>query len=304
MPITLRERQAKTLSILEKRLEELPVLPFVISRIATADTGSSDFVSKLEELSRLDPPFGMRLMQLANSAGAGAREPIVTLPAAFSRIGAKQLAEAVTTLSVARVFAPRTVGQKNLWIHSIQVAVAARSLAMMVPELKTPPETAYLAGLLHDIGRFVLYNESVEQLGAVDELGPLTAEDLILAEKKICGFDHAQLGYHACKQWGLPHLIETFVKEHHTYSDIKNEPSGSELFRLIRLLQLADRLSFVLLTEQNLNQKSDAYLDKLLENRCLPAMKWIVHLTRDDLRILLRKTQKESDLLVHQIGFN
>jgi len=53
---------------------------------------------------------------------------------------------------------------------------------------------AYLAGLLHDIGRFVLFDQSPEFIRAVDDLAWTTPTELIEAERQICGIDHAELG--------------------------------------------------------------------------------------------------------------
>jgi HD-like signal output (HDOD) protein len=169
------ERRRKSLESIERRLEELPNLSSVVTRLALMDPNSTGFTAQVEMLVREDPPLATRLLRYASKNGY----PVRTIPQAIARVGARPLAELITSMSVQRVFVPSNLGQRNLWLHAIQVAVAARIYAQNRPELQTDPEEAYFAGLLHDVGRFVMFDRSPAELGQVDEIGWTTPDELI-----------------------------------------------------------------------------------------------------------------------------
>ncbi len=241
-------QRERLLAKIEERLDELPMLPAVVTRLAQLDPDSPTFPEAVEELARLDPPLTARLLHLTQT---GMRVPETAMPSigtAINYIGARRLAETVTSLSVMRVFVPTTRGQRNLWFHAIQTAVAARRIAEMAPADSVAPEQAYLAGLMHDLGRFIMYDRSPRELGQVDETHWCSPAELVAAEIGICGFDHAALGGLACERWGMPDPVTEMVRVHHTYDRdaIAAQPSG--LPRLVQVLQTADFTSILLLT--------------------------------------------------------
>jgi putative nucleotidyltransferase with HDIG domain len=229
------------------------LLPAVVVRIASLDPLADGFPDQIESLAQCDPPFATRLLQAANNSYSGAVSPILTLPAAISRVGARTLAEMVTCHSVARVFVVTKRGQLNLWAHSIQVAVGARKIAQLNPELGVEPEQAYLAGLLHDIGRFVMFEHSPEELGQVDETWSNVSE-MVEAELAICGYDHAELGWLACGKWAFPEKVSTLIRDHHVYESARTTQWPPEMVQLVHLVQQADMLSVAMIVNPNLTR--------------------------------------------------
>ena len=159
----------QTISELENELEELPLLPTVIVRLLALDATHENYFDKVLELSQEDPTFALRVMQLSNSAVSSPSSPITTLQDAVVRLGVNSVASLVTSMSAIRVFVPKKQGEKNLWVHSIQVAVCSRIIARIATDLKVNPEQAYICGLMHDIGRFVLFDKASDELNLVQE---------------------------------------------------------------------------------------------------------------------------------------
>lgn len=296
--------QTRTLRLLEKRLQDLPMLRSVVAKIAAMKPGSAQFIDQVADLSRLDPPFGLRLIRLANAARFGSSDPVYTLNQALSRIGAEELGSAIIALGLADVFSPSNQNQKNLWIHSIQVAVAARKITALLPETKVKAEIAYTAGLLHDIGRFVLYHESIDELARVDELHAGTAEKLIQAEKAICGFDHTELGWHACRQWSLPEQVGLYVKYHHNYHTLEPRSFDSTLIALIRIVQLADRTSFVFMGRPDLFTLGDPEKKRLILQGCNTAFSHFQKFPLDNFFAALQSIRSESDALIAHLNLD
>jgi HD-like signal output (HDOD) protein/CheY-like chemotaxis protein len=118
------------------------------------------------------------------------------------------------------VFHPLEPGRfpNHLWEdltdHSRQVAAAAREIARCETSDATFLDDAYLAGMLHDIGIFILADfvaDDYRSLLAAKREG----ETLWEAELRICGESHADVGGYLIGLWGLPDPVVQAVALHH-----------------------------------------------------------------------------------------
>ena len=235
---------------IERKLEELPLLPDVVVRLLQLKPDDELFFDKVLELAQEDPTFALQVIRLGNSASSAPISQIKSLQEAVARVGADAIAGLITSMAVLRVFVPVSPGEKELWVHSIQVAVIAKKLASSLSAFKIDPNQAYLCGLLHDIGRFVMFDKAATELIRVEAENWQTPEELIEAELSICGFDHSKLGGLVCKKWALPEIVRRVVAYHHMYSDKKHnaiESHDGHLSNLLKMAQVADRLSMLLI---------------------------------------------------------
>lgn len=263
MSSTLSELQKRTIESLDSRLEKVAMLPSVISRLAALDLDSPTAPAEILALVRSDPPLALRLMRLANYRSQG-KGGIDTIPRAIVAIGTHNLANVILSLSVVEVFVPHTRGQRNLWIHSIQTAMAARRLAILRPDLGLEIEQCFLAGLLHDIGRFVIFEHRPEEMALLDEADVHDPRELVAAELRVCGFDHAALGHEVCRRWYLPETVCEMVRVHHMYGE-KRHSVPPEVATLVRLVQQADCFSFGLLRNPTSSPRSEVERNKSVE---------------------------------------
>jgi putative nucleotidyltransferase with HDIG domain len=268
MTTTLSELQKRTIGSLESRLERIALLPMVIARLAALDLDSPGANEEIVVLIRSDPPLALRLMRLANSFAHGSGG-IDTIPGAVLRVGARGLAKIVLALSVVEVFVPQTRGQRNLWVHSIQTALAARRLATLRTDLGLGMEECFLAGLLHDIGRFVIFEHRPQEMAQLDEADVDSPQELIIAERQACGFDHAALGYEVCRRWNLPESVCRMVRAHHLYGEARQR-IPAEVASLVRLVQQADCFSFGLLRNPASSFRSDVDRNSFVETSLRP----------------------------------
>ncbi len=226
---------------LEQHLDDLPVLPAVVTRLMALDPDGRDYFDNVLELIESEPNFAARILAAANSAASAPHSPITTLSGAIARLGAGGASRLVIAISVTRVFIPRDDWEKSLWRHAIQVAVTSRAMAEASTDPSIDPAEAYVCGLLHDVGRFVMFQEAPEQLRQINEGGWDTPERLVSQELAICGITHAELGAMACAKWGLPPSIEQMVRHHH-----RSDPTlaGSTPDKLAALVRVADLAMF------------------------------------------------------------
>lgn len=237
-------KERKALDRMIQKIDELPLLPQVLVRVMQLDASSDSYFEEFEVLAKEDPTLAVRVVALANSAALAPMEPIVTIKEALARIGTVRVRNLVVALGVQRVFMPTDPNQTRLWRHSVTAAVAAERIAQIDSALQIAAGQAYLVGLLHDIGRFVMFEHASEELLRVDESKWSKPEDLVAADLEIFKYTHSELGYHACKRWGLPDTIAEAVREHH--NPIGSLTPGSPE-ALGFCLQVADRLGIAVL---------------------------------------------------------
>jgi putative nucleotidyltransferase with HDIG domain len=227
-----------TLKRLEQRLHELPLLPRVVMSLLELDPKQDDYYENVMSYVSADPAFAARVLQFANSTAVAAAKPATTLRTALMLVGATGAVNYIVARSAVQIFMPRADWQRNLWHHALYVAALCRQFAQeFMPAIS--PEQAHLAGLLHDIGRLILYLEAPEQVRDVEETDWSSPEALIEAEKSVCGFTHAELGYLAACKWRLPDSLAALIRYHHVV-DINAAPVSRESLPLLRILKFSD----------------------------------------------------------------
>jgi len=222
------------------KLEQLPVLPAVVVRLMSLSPGSDSYFEEVLRASSEDPALAIRVIHAANSALSAPRQPINTLEGALARLGATSIGNLVTAMAVTQVFVPRSRGEVDLWIHSVEVA-AACELMVANAGVGVDHRHAYLCGLLHDIGRFVMFDQAPELLRAVDDGGWSSLNELVAAERKVFGYNHTDLGHQLCLKWSIPEPIATVVRDHHRTLELRPPVRPDE--GLLAVVQMADRLS-------------------------------------------------------------
>lgn len=227
---------------LTRHIDELPVLPTVVTRLMTLDREDKNFFEDLLTLVEADPSFAARILSAANSAASAPRSAVTSVRGALARLGGYGASSMILAAAVSRVFIPRDDWERSLWRHSIQVAVGMRTLITRGtnPYLLHADE-AYAAGLLHDVGRFVLFGLAPEALRRIDEGTWEAPEELLELERSICGITHGELGAMACQRWGLPATLGEVVRRHH---EPGADPSRGAVEAMLATLHFTDLAMF------------------------------------------------------------
>ena len=300
-PHDLISRQ--TLAKLDEKLQDLPMLPMVVSRLISLDPDSDAYFDELLHLAETDPPFAARILNMANSASSHPSKQIVRLSNAIVRVGSRVIANLVSTMAVMRVFVPTTSGQRFLWAHAIEVAACCRFIARN-REVHGLSEEAYLIGLLHDIGHFVMFDKSPDELARVEASNWRSPTEVIRAERDLCGFTHSELGWHICHHWELPDLVAQVVHNHHTYNPehYADQDLDHTTKDLIRIVQMADMLSTMVFRDPKwLTLDEEALEARLLEDCMHP--EWpSPPMSARDLLCHLEQIHEESQSLINALG--
>jgi putative nucleotidyltransferase with HDIG domain len=246
----MRPQQANSNAVtgLQRKLAELPLLPAVVSEVLALNPTGDDYIDRLVHLAERDPAFSRHAIRCANSAFNPPATPISSLHEAVLRLGPQQCAGLVLGLAVATVFIPRSEPQRFLLIHSLQTALFAQMFCEQIPGLESVAAQAYVCGLLHDIGRFVQFEAAPADMCKVDDRRWAAPLESIEMEREALGYDHALLGWNACKKWGLPAAIGEVVRRHHDHL----AAAPRETPDLIQMIQWADVLSVALFMKPDL----------------------------------------------------
>ena len=217
---------------LESLVRDEPKLvspPEVYLRINEVLRDPSSTVDDAAESIKHDPSLAAKLLRLVNSSYYGrtmramkGRFPakIDSLSRAVLVLGARQLSTLALGVSVLPLFQdipPKWVNMRLFWEHSVGCAVAAQAIAAATG--KVNPETAFVASLLHDFGRIIVFKQATIHIAAAMRRAEAETEPLHLAERAVMGFDHAVLAGHVLQKWQFPTNLEKMVRCHHDLGD-------------------------------------------------------------------------------------
>jgi putative nucleotidyltransferase with HDIG domain len=192
-------------------IDRLPVFPRAAREVVRQVTNPDAGPRELAAVCSLDPLLAGRLIQIANSAFYSPRLPIGTIMHAVSFIGTETARRVLLAAALRGNFAsPQT---HHIWNHSLDVAQAAEMLAMR-SSIKMDPSQAFLAGLIHDIGRLAF---SIMPPAFMERFHRLTDGGCPPVEVEMClsGRCHGEVGSETLEQWKFPAEIVEAVRWHH-----------------------------------------------------------------------------------------
>ncbi|MDL2209329.1 HDOD domain-containing protein [Desulfovibrio sp. OttesenSCG-928-O18] len=205
----------------------LPMLFAVTSEESTAST--DDLVALIERSQKL----AVRILTIANSASYGMEFKVSSLHRAISILGVREirtLAVMVGTASLIRgAQLPKDFDAAGLWRHQLKTAAIARALAAGLggpcgicgpdapkeDRLSMAPDEAYVAGLLHDIGKVFFAIGRPDLWAEVEALRAQGGGQFFEAEYAYWGMDHALIGAEVLHHWQLPLLLTEPINWHH-----------------------------------------------------------------------------------------
>lgn len=198
------------------RIGKLPTMPKTYQRLQTVladvDVSARDVAQVVES----DPLIAAKVLQVANSAFFRLAKPMTRIREAVAYLGNNCVRNLVMSAEIFSQWHKLPVipglEPERLQAHSQATAAACLALARNTPLA----DDALLAGLLHDIGFWVLLQECPRELqtaAAVAQDESLSWHD---AELKTIGVTHSEVGAYLLGIWGLPYPLVEALAFHHT----------------------------------------------------------------------------------------
>ena len=228
-----------------RQLTSLSTLPAVAADLlAKLNDGQADPVLLTERIES-DPALAARVLALAHQERiAFSGEP--TIAEAVSKLSPALLREAVISVKVFEVLgggentdAKRVLPRKQMALHSLAVGCCAGQIAEKVLEPKQR-QTAYLAGLLHDIGKCALDEVMPKSFAKMVDQARSSQSGLAEVEQSHLGLDHAVLGKRLGQKWFLPEPVISAIWLHHC--DAGTLSADLDNVQIVRIVALADRI--------------------------------------------------------------
>ncbi len=195
---------------------KLPSLPTIFHKINEAINDPRCSATHIANIISNDSSLSARLLQLVNSAFYSFPSKIDTISRAVAIIGTKQLSTlslGTCALSIFKDVPSDLIDMKSFWKHSIACGVIARILSSYKNDTIT--ERFFVGGLLHDIGRLILFTCIPDLSKKALVTSKETHRLLYQAEEDCMGFNHTRIGSLLMKEWRLPAALEDAVRYHH-----------------------------------------------------------------------------------------
>jgi putative nucleotidyltransferase with HDIG domain len=202
--------------LFRKQLPTLPTIFYEFNKLVNSPYVSNKQVA---ELIKKDQAMVVKILRLSNSAMYGKRQEIKNLTNAITYLGHETLKNIILQIALVRMFKfeHKKIPEFNpaaFWEHSI---ATAHFSTIMEKKLKLPhQENFYIGGLLHDIGKVLVYEFYPEKF---EEIVLLMIEEEIPdyeAEVEVLGVDHAEIGGVLAEKWKFEKDIINSIQYHHT----------------------------------------------------------------------------------------
>lgn len=222
--------------------KKLPSFPEVAARLMEVLNDESATMEDLSKIVETDPGLSVRILEIVNSAMYGLRRKITALSEGIVYLGLNEIKKLAIEMTVFdKLFKSDQSSVFNrvmFWRHCVSVAVLSVQISKAVGH--PDPEEAYVAGLLHDVGKIFLDRQGKKDYGRFIESLPATTEQIIEKEREIMGLGHDDIGAFLGARWRLPIRLNQVIKYHHQPFDHLNLPTDEK--RLIAIVSLADFL--------------------------------------------------------------
>lgn len=226
-----------TLDTIEQEVKNLPPLKqTIVDVMIELNHNEVDFGILEKKISR-DPALAVRILAVSNSPFYGFAGQIDSIKEACLVLGIHTTRNIVITAGVLNNFKPSSNNNLDiagLWHHSLATGAIAKVIAMKVGR---DAEQAFLAGLLHDIGKMVLdvhYHDEYEKVVQYK-----VEHDCLLneAEQSVLGFNHFDIGGRIIRHWKLPEDIAQAIEQNSTI----NSKDNSRLAELVHVANIVAR---------------------------------------------------------------
>lgn len=191
---------AKILASVPSALTLLPVLEEIPQRIVQTIHKQDSSLNDVAQVIREDGVLTTKVLSLSNSAFFATVSEIVDLPTACSRLGMRTLGNIANAMAFANQYKSKDRNaialMQKLWVHSLATAHCAELLA---DRFGIDKDTAYVAGLLHDIGQVVLIDIITTKFGGTPQRLRESADLIVKAIEPVSHL----VGLHVLQYWKL-----------------------------------------------------------------------------------------------------
>ena len=201
-------------------IKKLPTQPIIFEKVLETIDDPKSSATILQETIKNDQSITAKVLNMANSAYYGYSKHVGDLSRAIVILGFDMVKNIALSVSVFGMF-PKKNGEElfdkeQFWLHSIACGYIGKVIADCIQFFE--PDKAFIACLLHDIGKVVLDSYFESEFNEVINTVDKEKISFFEAEQKVLGCDHSEIGYLLGEKWNFPEELLTAIKFHHAPS--------------------------------------------------------------------------------------
>jgi HD-like signal output (HDOD) protein/nitrogen-specific signal transduction histidine kinase len=196
--------------------KNLPTLPHILLQLIDICNRNEKGIKELARLINQDPSLSERVLRLVNSAYYSLKQKVVSIDQALLLLGMDAVKNLAISSSIYQVFnrppSRSAFDLKLFWWHSLSCGSVSRLIARKIGY--PSPDEAFLSGLLHDIGKILLWVNFEEEYEPIIQAAAYRSAELLKGEQAL-GLTHSQAGAWLVGRWNLPSFLPDAVRYHH-----------------------------------------------------------------------------------------
>jgi HD-like signal output (HDOD) protein len=233
----------KVIAELLKDIEELPTPDFHVQQIINIASNPDASVKTLEKAISTEPTLSLKVLKLVNSAYYGLPKKVTKISEAVMILGFKTVRNLALSLFTYSSLNRGTskINKKMLWKHFMSTAIISEVIAKNIgyPE----QEEAFMAGLLHDVGKIVLDIAFPEYLTMIVNKSRESKINLYKLEKMLEVETHNEIGSYLIEKWQLPELYQ-IVSKFHDEPEENTSPGFNSIVFIVHLSNYISNLLY------------------------------------------------------------
>jgi putative nucleotidyltransferase with HDIG domain len=230
--VDMSQKRSQRLRQITEKIIQLPTLPTIVTQLIALVGNPRSSAREIAQLVSTDQALTAKILKVANSAFYGFAREIATVQLAIVVLGLEMVKNLGLSVTVLKRFSSgrehRLFDRQRFWEHAIGCGVAGRLLARRLKRNSLADE-AFVAGVLHDIGKLILIEYFTDEFSEALELAQAEGISIEAAEEKTLGVTHADIGGWLAEKWNLPPNLVNAIAFHH-HPNLLEAPEDVVLF--------------------------------------------------------------------------
>jgi len=219
MPTSQILSPTKDIGAIISAIGELPASPAIVAGVMNLTSDLNSDIDALGKLIMSDQVLTAKVLKLSNSTFYGRHRQVSKIREAIVILGFHTIRSLVLASSVRYLYKKMDTDkiESCLWAHSVSTAMGCRLVANSIKHSMV--EEAFISGILHDIGKLILFHKFPQEYSGLINTIRETKIDFHLLENQTFGFNHVQVGSGLLMKWNFPELFIDSIQNHHLWQE-------------------------------------------------------------------------------------
>jgi putative nucleotidyltransferase with HDIG domain len=217
--IPLEQTRVENLEILASTIvANVNSLPQFPDNIITVQRLINDPKSEMTVIARrisMDPALTADLLKIVNSAQYMVAKKVDSIAEAVKMVGMRGLKNLLYSYGTQKLLGDDTADKKQLWEHSYKTAFYTYNLVKNFHKDRNLLDDAYVAGILHDMGKIIFSNVHPDLLAKIRDICGEKNLPISTVEDLSAGMNHAEIGAMIAEKWNFPEGLVYAIRFHH-----------------------------------------------------------------------------------------